>query len=163
METDRIGNSARAEQPLLEIRNLSVSFGRGTTEVNAVRGISMDIHRGESLGVVGESGSGKSVTALSILQLLPYPIARHPGGSIRFFGNPPHGHPRPQGEELLGAVPEKLRRFRGNHIAMIKENSDGTRTPLTMPNHRTIKKSTLRTILTQAKISRNDFLETYYS
>jgi len=51
----------------------------------------------------------------------------------------------------------------GNHIAMIKENPDGTRTPLTMPNHPTIKKSTLRTILTQAKISRNDFLETYYS
>jgi len=51
----------------------------------------------------------------------------------------------------------------GYHIAMIKENPDGTRTPLTMPNHSTIKKSTLRTILTQAKISRNDFLETYYS
>jgi len=51
----------------------------------------------------------------------------------------------------------------GNHIAMIKENPDGTRTPLTIPNHSTIKESTQRTILTQAKISRNDFLETYYS
>ena len=53
----------------------------------------------------------------------------------------------------------------GNHIAMIKENPDGTRTrtPLTMPNHPTIKKSTLRTILTQARISRNEFLEAYYS
>jgi predicted RNA binding protein YcfA (HicA-like mRNA interferase family) len=51
----------------------------------------------------------------------------------------------------------------GNHIAMIKENPDGTRTPLTMPNHPTIKKSTLRTILAQAKISRDDFLETYDS
>lgn len=51
----------------------------------------------------------------------------------------------------------------GNHIAMVKENPDGTRTTLTMPNHPTIKKSTLRTILTQAKISRNDFLEIYYS
>ena len=46
----------------------------------------------------------------------------------------------------------------GNHIAMIKENPDGTRTPLTMPNHPTIKKSTLRTILTQARISRDEFL-----
>ena len=51
----------------------------------------------------------------------------------------------------------------GNHIAMIKENPNGTRTPLTMPNHPTIKKSTLRTILTQAKISRDEFLEAYYS
>lgn len=51
----------------------------------------------------------------------------------------------------------------GNHIAMIKENPDGTRTPLTMPNHPTIKKSTLRTILTQTRISRDEFLEAYYS
>lgn len=51
----------------------------------------------------------------------------------------------------------------GNHIAMIKENPDGTRTPLTMPNHPKIKKSTLRTVLTQARISRDEFLEAYYS
>jgi predicted RNA binding protein YcfA (HicA-like mRNA interferase family) len=51
----------------------------------------------------------------------------------------------------------------GNHIAMIKENPDGTMTPLTMPNHPTIKKSTLRTILTQARISRDEFLDAYYS
>jgi predicted RNA binding protein YcfA (HicA-like mRNA interferase family) len=51
----------------------------------------------------------------------------------------------------------------GNHIAMIKENPDGTMTPLTMPNHPTIKKSTLRTILTQPRISRDEFLDAYYS
>ena len=51
----------------------------------------------------------------------------------------------------------------GNHIAMIKENPNGTRTPLTIPNHPTIKRSTLRTILTQTKISRDEFLEAYYS
>jgi predicted RNA binding protein YcfA (HicA-like mRNA interferase family) len=50
----------------------------------------------------------------------------------------------------------------GNHIAMLRENPDGTRTPLTMPNHPTIKKSTLRTILTQIKISRDEFLDSYY-
>ena len=50
----------------------------------------------------------------------------------------------------------------GNHIAMLKENPDGTRTPLTMPNHPTIKKSTLRTILTQARIPRDEFLDAYY-
>ncbi len=49
----------------------------------------------------------------------------------------------------------------GNHISMARENLDGTRTPLTMPNHRTIKSSTLRTILTQAGISRDDFLKAY--
>lgn len=51
----------------------------------------------------------------------------------------------------------------GNHIAMIKENPNGTRTPLTIPNHSTIKKSTLRTILTQARISREEFIEAYFS
>ena len=50
----------------------------------------------------------------------------------------------------------------GNHIAMLKGNPDGTRTPLTMPNQSTIKKSTLRTILTQARISRDEFLDAYY-
>lgn len=52
---------------------------------------------------------------------------------------------------------------KGNHVAMLKENSDGTRTPLTMPNHPTIKRSILRTILTQAKIPRDEFLKAYYS
>ncbi len=51
---------------------------------------------------------------------------------------------------------------KGNHIAMLRENIDGTRTPLTMPNHTTIKKSTLRTILTQARIPRDEFLDAYY-
>jgi predicted RNA binding protein YcfA (HicA-like mRNA interferase family) len=50
-----------------------------------------------------------------------------------------------------------------NHIAMVRENPDGTRPPLTIPNHPTIKQSTLRTILTQSKISRDDFLKLYYS
>ncbi len=49
----------------------------------------------------------------------------------------------------------------GNHIAMVRENSDGTRTPLTMPNHRRLKASTLRTICTQSGISRDEFLEAY--
>ena len=57
-----------------------------------MRGISFGVERGETVALVGESGSGKSVTALSILQLLPYPVARHPGGSITF-----------QGQELVGA------------------------------------------------------------
>ncbi|MGE3622325.1 MAG: ABC transporter ATP-binding protein [Bdellovibrionales bacterium] len=74
----------------------------------AVRGASFSLNKGEALALVGESGSGKSVTALSVLQLLPYPNARHPQGSIIF-----------DGQELVGASPTLMRRIRGNRIAMI--------------------------------------------
>ena len=73
--------------PLLEIKNLSVSFGRGDSEVKAVRDLSLSVAAGETVGLVGESGSGKSVSALSILKLLPYPAASHPGeGRVMFDG-----------------------------------------------------------------------------
>ena len=65
---------------LLKIDDLSVTFGRGEDSVEAVRGVSFHIDKGETVALVGESGSGKSVTALSIMQLLPYPLARHPHG-----------------------------------------------------------------------------------
>ena len=71
---------------LLEINDLSVSFGRGGGEVRAVTGVSMSVAAGETVGLVGESGSGKSVTALSVMKLLPYPVAWHPGGTIHFDG-----------------------------------------------------------------------------
>ncbi len=93
---------------LLEIENLKVSFGRGPGEVKAVRGVSLSIDKGETVALVGESGSGKSVTALSIMQLLPYPRAWHPSGSIRF-----------EGEEMIGAPEATLRRMRGNRVSMI--------------------------------------------
>ena len=67
---------------LLRTDDLSVSFGSGETETRAVKNVSFEIARGETLALVGESGSGKSVTALSIMQLLPYPTAHHPSGSI---------------------------------------------------------------------------------
>ena len=69
-------------QPLLDVRDLSVAFG--TTL--AVDHVSFSVRRGECVALVGESGSGKSVSALSILKLLPYPAASHPSGSIRFGG-----------------------------------------------------------------------------
>ena len=62
---------------LLEIENLSVSFGKDGGEVKAVQGINFNVKKGETVALVGESGSGKSVTALSVMQLLPYPRA-HP-------------------------------------------------------------------------------------
>ena len=104
-------NTDRRTAPLLEIRNLSVTFaGRGgAPPVEAVKGVSLTLDRGETLALVGESGSGKSVTALSVLQLLPYPVASHgAGSSVRFAG-----------EELVGASAERLRRVRGDRIAMV--------------------------------------------
>ncbi len=108
-----------AGQQLLSLRNLSVSFGRGARQVDAVREVSFDIAKGETVGLVGESGSGKSVTALSVLQLLPYPTAWHPGGSIRYGG-----------EELLGANEDRLRDLRGNQIAMIFQEALTSLNPL---------------------------------
>jgi microcin C transport system ATP-binding protein len=106
-------------EPLLSLSNLSVSFGRGARQVDAVREVSFDIAKGETLGLVGESGSGKSVTALSVLQLLPYPTAWHPEGSIRYGG-----------EELLGANEDRMRDLRGNKIAMIFQEALTSLNPL---------------------------------
>ncbi|MCK5555994.1 MAG: ATP-binding cassette domain-containing protein, partial [Alphaproteobacteria bacterium] len=93
--------------PLLEIKNLSVDFRNGMQVTHAVKNISFSIEKGEILAVVGESGSGKSVTALSVLQLLPYPSASHPSGSI-IFGE----------QEMMGAPEVVLRGIRGNRVAM---------------------------------------------
>ncbi|MET0633405.1 MAG: ATP-binding cassette domain-containing protein, partial [Xanthobacteraceae bacterium] len=71
-------------QKLLEVTDLSVAFRQGARETLAVDRVSFDIRKGETLALVGESGSGKSVTALSVMKLLPYPSAHHPSGSIRF-------------------------------------------------------------------------------
>ena len=95
-------------ESLLSVRDLSVDFATPVGRVQAVRNVSFDVAEGETLALVGESGSGKSVSALSILQLLPYPTARHPNGSIRF-----------EGQELLGGDEATLRAIRGNDIAMI--------------------------------------------
>jgi len=117
-----LSDEGGASPPLLEIRDLSVTFaGRaGAKAVEAVKGVSFTLDRGETLALVGESGSGKSVTALSVLQLLPYPLAAHGSeSSIRFAG-----------EELVGAMPERLRRVRGNRIAMVFQEPMTSLNPL---------------------------------
>ena len=97
-----------SEEILLSICDLSVEFDVPDAPVRAVQNVSLDIARGETLALVGESGSGKSVSALSVMQLLPYPTASHPTGSIAF-----------RGEELVGAPQGVLQRIRGDRIGMI--------------------------------------------
>ena len=94
--------------PLLSIRDLAVEFRMPGNTVAAVDGASFDLDKGETVALVCESGSGKSVTALSILQLLPYPLARHPRGSITFAGR-----------EMIGADEKTLLAMRGNRVSMI--------------------------------------------
>ncbi|PJI42062.1 ABC transporter ATP-binding protein [Ferrovibrio sp.] len=107
------------DAPLLQVRDLSVRFGQGDNPVEAVKHVSFDIARGETLALVGESGSGKSVTALSVLQLLPYPLASHPNGSIRF-----------RGDEMVNVAPGALQRIRGNRIAMVFQEPMTSLNPL---------------------------------
>ncbi len=104
---------------LLRVRGLDVMFSSSAGVTHAVKGASFDIERGKTLALVGESGSGKSVTALSILQLLPYPVASHPNGSILF-----------EGEEMLGASERRLRKVRGNRISMIFQEPITSLNPL---------------------------------
>ncbi len=94
--------------PLLEVRDLVTAFRSGGGAFNAVDGVSFDLAPGEVMGIVGESGSGKSVTALSILGLIPDPPGRITGGSIRF-----------QGEDLRRVSNRRMRQIRGAEIAMI--------------------------------------------
>ena len=104
---------------LLSIANLHVSFRTSGEAVEAVRGVSLEVGKGESVALVGESGSGKSVTALSVLRLLPYPQAWHPAGSVEF-----------DGESLLEAPPAAMRTLRGRRISMIFQEPMTSLNPL---------------------------------
>ncbi len=111
--------ASKPGESLLSIRNLSVAFGHGAREVLAVDKASFDIKPGETLALVGESGSGKSVTALSVMKLLPYPAAHHPSGSVRF-----------QGRELLTMSENEIRHVRGNDITIIFQEPMTSLNPL---------------------------------
>jgi microcin C transport system ATP-binding protein len=106
-------------QPLLAVRDLSVAFRHQGGESIAVDRVSFEIKRGECVALVGESGSGKSVSALSILKLLPYPTASHPSGSIRF-----------NGRDLLGLSENQIRGIRGNDISIIFQEPMTSLNPL---------------------------------
>ncbi|CCV16307.1 ABC transporter ATP-binding protein [Mesorhizobium sp. STM 4661] len=104
---------------LLSVRDLSVAFVQEGRQSMAVDHISFDIAKGETVALVGESGSGKSVSALSVLKLLPYPTASHPSGQILF-----------QGADLLATNEKELRRVRGNNITMIFQEPMTSLNPL---------------------------------
>jgi len=106
-------------QKLLEVADLSVAFRQGSRDTLAVDRVSFEIKKGETVALVGESGSGKSVTALSVLKLLPYPSAHHPSGSIRF-----------KGQELLDLPEDKIRHVRGNDITIIFQEPMTSLNPL---------------------------------
>ncbi|MER8421921.1 ABC transporter ATP-binding protein [Mesorhizobium sp. M1329] len=108
-----------SDTPLLSVQDLSVAFTQGGDQSIAVDHISFDLAKGETVALVGESGSGKSVTALSVLKLLPYPTASHPSGKILFLG-----------ADLLAADERDLRRVRGNKITMIFQEPMTSLNPL---------------------------------
>ena len=106
-------------KPLLSVRDLSVAFRQNGEERISVDRVSFDIAEGETVALVGESGSGKSVSALSILKLLPYPAASHPSGEILF-----------NGKDLMKASEPELRRVRGNDVTMIFQEPMTSLNPL---------------------------------
>src|SRR6476620_3009657 len=105
--------------PLLSVGALSVAFRQGGRETLAVDGVSFDLAKGETLALVGESGSGKSVTALSIMKLLPYPSAHHPSGQIQF-----------NGRELIAMSERQMRQVRGDEITIVFQEPMTSLNPL---------------------------------
>ena len=108
-----------AATPLLSVRDLSVTFRQGDREICAVDRISFDVRKGETVALVGESGSGKSVTALSVMKLLPYPSAQHPCGQIIF-----------KGQDLMPLSDAKMRHVRGDDISIIFQEPMTSLNPL---------------------------------
>ena len=125
-----------SSEHLLSVTDLGIRFG----STDAVNGVSFHIDKGEIVGVVGESGSGKSVSALSVLQLLPKSAASHPSGSIRLHG-----------EELLGADDATLRAVRGGKVSMIFQEPMTSLNPL-----HTVQKQLVESVRLHRNMSRDD-------
>jgi microcin C transport system ATP-binding protein len=105
--------------PLLSVQDLSVGFSQGGRDMLAVDHISFDVNPGETVALVGESGSGKSVSALSVLKLLPYPAAHHPSGRVLF-----------KDKDLLALRDDEMRQVRGNDITMVFQEPMTSLNPL---------------------------------
>jgi oligopeptide/dipeptide ABC transporter ATP-binding protein len=94
--------------PLLQVQNLQTHFFTNSGVVQAVRGVTFTVDRGETVGIVGESGSGKSVTSLSLMRLVPDPPGKIVGGSVRL-----------DGREILTLPPRQMQRIRGGRVSMV--------------------------------------------
>jgi microcin C transport system ATP-binding protein len=105
--------------PLLSVRDLSVAFRQDGRDMLAVDRVSFEVARGETVALVGESGSGKSVSALSVLKLLPYPAAHHPSGQILF-----------KGRDLMALTEDEMRSVRGDDITMVFQEPMTSLNPL---------------------------------
>src|SRR5687768_3932628 len=105
--------------PLLDIRNLAIHFKTEGGIVEAVKGISFTLEKGETLAIVGESGSGKSVTGLALTRLLPEPAAQYVSGEILL-----------DGKDVLKMKPDELRRLRGNRIAYVFQEPSTSLNPV---------------------------------
>src|SRR3974390_2793877 len=103
----------------LSVKDLSIAFRSGDRETLAVDRVSFNIVKGECVALVGESGSGKSITALSILKLLPYPQAHHPSGRTQF-----------QGKDILQYSPKQMRQLRGDDITIVFQEPMTSLNPL---------------------------------
>jgi dipeptide transport system ATP-binding protein len=125
-------------EKILQVKDLQVSFSTYGGEVQAVRGVSFDLHKGETLAIVGESGCGKSVTSQSIMRLIPDPPGRIKGGEILF-----------RNQDLIKLKEPELRKFRGANISMIFQD------PMTALNPTlTIGEQIMEGIMEHEKISR---------
>ena len=128
------------EKPVLQVKDLVVEFQIENTFARAVSGVTFDLYPGEILGIVGESGSGKSVTALSLMRLIPEPPGRIPSGSIKF-----------EDQEILDLTFPEMRDIRGNNIAMIFQE------PMTALNPVfTVGMQVRETVLTHEKVSKKE-------
>jgi microcin C transport system ATP-binding protein len=108
-----------AAPPLLSVKELSVAFGQGEGRTLAVNRVSFDVRKGETVALVGESGSGKSVTALSVMKLLPYPAASHPSGRILF-----------KGRDLMTLSEREMQQVRGKDIGIVFQEPMTSLNPL---------------------------------
>ena len=120
--------NSTTKRPLLEVRNLKTWFYTPDGIVKAVNGVSYTLNEGEALGLVGESGCGKSVSAMSLMRLIPTPPGRIVEGEVLF-----------DGQDLLKLNDEGIRRIRGNDIAMIFQDPMTSLDPLYSVGHQIVE------------------------
>ena len=129
-----------AQELLLQVKDLRTHFFTDAGVVKAVDGVDLEIHKGETLGVVGESGSGKSITAMSIMRLIPEPPGKIVSGEVIF-----------NGKDLIKASEHEMMKIRGNEIAMIFQDPMTSLNPVL-----TVGEQIMEAIVLHQKVSRSE-------